>query len=352
MTLLIFFFSIAIIISFICSLLEACFLSINIVYIQSHYKKGKKFAVILKQLKSNVNRPLSAVLTLNTIANTVGATGVGAQVHSLFGSTYVALASGILTFSILIFSEIIPKTLGAPHWRLLAPACAYCIQSLIVVTYPFVWISENIHKILSKKSKSPLTREELITTAEMGASLGAIGHKESNIIVNLLKIESIKISEIMTPRSVILAFDQNQTIAEVLKNNKSIPFSRVPIFESNLDSVEGMIHRYKIFEAMSSGLSHMKLKEYRVPLHIIPENISVAAALDQLIKRKEHIFLVVDEYGITTGIVTLEDVVETILGVEIVDELDSVEDLRKLAIDKWKSRKQSLASSGGQKRSK
>lgn len=343
MNALIFYVLLAVLVSFFCSLLEACFLSIRGVYIQSQYKKKKEFAQILSQLKKDVNRPLSAILTLNTIANIVGATGVGAQVHLLFGSAYVTLSSAILTFIILIFAEIIPKTLGASHWKLLAPFCAYSIKGLIALTYPFVWIAEKINKSLSKKSKSSFTREEMIATAEMGATAGAIKQKESHIIINLLTLDSTKVSQIMTPRSVITAFDENQTIGDIIKKHKTISFSRLPIFNGNLDSVTGIIHRYKIFEAQTLGLSHMLLKQYRQPLHVIPEHISVAATLDQFLKRREHIFLVVDEYGMTTGIVTLEDTIETILGMEIVDELDSVEDLRKLAIEKWKNRKQHLS---------
>ena len=339
---LILYFLLAVLVSFFCSLLEACFLSTTGTYIQSNIKQNKDFAFILKNLKLHTHRPLSAILTCNTIANTVGAAGVGAQVHLLFGNKWVALASGILTFFILIFSEIIPKTLGTSHWRTLAPFCAYSIKTLIYITYPFVWASEKINKILSKKTKSSITREELIATAEIGADKGVIGKKESHIIINILTLDSTKVSEIMTPRSVIFALDQQQTIGNVICKHKNINFSRIPLYDKNVDSVVGIIHRYKIFEAQSLGLSDVPLKEYCKPLHIIPEHISVAATLDQFIKRKEHIFLVVDEYGVTTGIVTLEDAIETILGVEIVDELDSVEDLRKFAIDKWKQRKSSF----------
>lgn len=342
MNLLIFFFLLAVVVSFICSLLEACFLSISGVYIQSQLKKGHKSASILRKFKQNMNRPISAILTLNTVANTVGAAGVGAQVHSLFGSSYVALFSGILTFVILIFAEIIPKNLGTSHWRSIAPVCAYMIKYLIYLTYPAVWISEKLSKLLSKKSRTAVTKEEIIAAAEIGAEAGVIGQKERHIIINSLTMDSLKVSEIMTPRSVIFALDQKMTIGEVIKKHKNISFSRIPVFNNNLDTIEGIVHRYKIFEAQSLGLSNIKLLEYRVPLHVIPEHISVAATMDQFIKRKEHIFLVVDEYGMTTGLVTLEDAVETILGIEIVDELDSVEDLRQLAIDKWKERKQIL----------
>ena len=342
MNLLIFFFLLAVVVSFICSLLEACFLSISGVYIQSQLKKGRKFAVLLRTFKQNMNRPISAILTLNTVANVVGAAGVGAQAHLLFGSSYVAVFSGILTFVILIFAEIIPKSLGASHWRTLAPFCSYIIKYLIYLTYPMVWISEKLNKLMSKKLRTAVTKEEIIAAAEIGAEAGVIGQKESHIIINSLTMDSLKVSEIMTPRSVIFALDQTMTIGDVIKQHKNISFSRIPVFKNNMDAIEGMIHRYKIFEAQSLGLSNMKLLEYRVPLHVIPEHISVAATMDQFIKRKEHIFLVVDEYGMTTGLVTLEDAVETILGVEIVDELDSVEDLRKLAIEKWQKRKQFL----------
>ena len=289
-----------------------------------------------------MHRPLSAILVLNTIANTIGAAGVGAQVLALYGNSYVAVGSGILTFIILVFSEIIPKNLGATHWRALAPFSAYAIRILIYITLPFVWMSEKISRMIAKKVSSSLTKEEMVATVEMAANTGAISQKESYIMTNLLSLTTIKVSEIMTPRSVIFALDQNITIREVLQQNKDINFSRIPIFSNNLDSIEGIIHRYKIFEAQALGLSDTKLSQYQVPIHVIPEHISVAAAMDQLIKRKEHIFLVVDEYGMTVGLVTLEDAVETILGVEIVDELDSVEDLRQLAIEKWKERKQIL----------
>ena len=349
MTALILYFVFCVAISFFCSLLEACFLSITGVYVQTHCKKGKNFATILRQFKANMHRPLSAILAINTIANTVGAAGVGAQVHMLYGSSYVAAASGVLTFIILIFSEIIPKSLGASHWRTLAPYCTYAIKALIYVTAPFVWMSEKISRILSKKAKASLTKEEMLATVEMAASTGAISQKESYIMNNLLSLSTTKVSEIMTPRSVIFSLDRNITIGEVLQKHKNITFSRIPVFNNNMDSIEGIVHRYKIFEAQSLGLSDMKLSEYQVPIHVIPEHISVAATMDQLIKRKEHIFLVVDEYGMTVGLVTLEDAVETVLGVEIVDELDSVEDLRQLAIEKWQKRKQILDEKAGSK---
>ena len=340
MSLLLLYFFLVVVVSFFCSLFEAVILSTTSVYIRAAIKNNKAYGLVLKNLKQRVDRPLSAILTLNTIANTVGAMGVGAQVHILYGSSYVAIASGVLTLIILIFSEVIPKTLGASYWRILAPFVAYAIKGLIVATYPFVYLFEKLSNVLSKRKMISVTREDMIITAEMGASEGIIGQKESRVIKNLLMLNTIKVSEIMTPRAVILAFNKNMTVQQVMDQKKQpIRFSRVPLYAGVLDQVEGLIHRYKILEAYSQDLFDMQLKDYMQPIHSIPDQMSVAAALDQFIKRKEHIFIAVDSYGVLTGLVTLEDAVETLLGVEIVDEFDSVADMRKYALEQWQARK-------------
>ena len=296
-------------------------------------------AVLLKSLKSQVNRPLSAILTLNTFANMVGAAGVGAQVHTLYGSAYVTWASIILTLVILIVSEIIPKTVGANYWRTLAPTVAYLVGGLIFMLYPAVWFSEKLNKLLLRKKGASITREDMIVTAEMGVSEGAIGQKESRVIKNLLMLDTLKVSEVMTPRAVIVAFDKNMKIREVMEKRQTLRFSRVPLYENSLDQIVGFIHRYKILEAYSHDLFDMSLQEYIQPIHSVPDQISVSAVLDQFIKRKEHIFMAVDSYGVLTGLVTLEDAVETLLGVEIVDEFDSVADMRQYALEQWQIRK-------------
>ena len=344
MSLLLFYFFLAVFVSFCCSLLEAVMLSTTSVYVRAAIKKKKKYGSVLKSLKNKMDRPLSAILTLNTIANTVGATGVGAQVHILYGSTYVAWASAVLTLVILTVSEIIPKTLGAAHWRLLAPFAAYAVKMLIVLVYPFVWMFENLSQLLAGTKRSAITREDMIVTAEMGASDGTIGQKESRIIKNLLMLDTIKIADIMTPRAVISAFDKKMNIKQIMDKHQPIRFSRIPLYDGSLDQVAGMIHRYKILEAYSHDLFNISLEEYMKPIHSIPDQISVAAALDQFIKRKEHIFIAVDSYGVLTGLVTLEDAIETLLGAEIVDEFDSVEDMRKFALEKWNNRKKTLGS--------
>ncbi len=319
--------------------MESVILSVSPAYIALMKNQGKKYGEILFDLKLNIDQPLAAILTLNTIANTVGATGVGAQALIAFGSHYVAFFSAALTFIILIFSEIIPKTLGATHWKSLAPLCAYFTRALIYATYPLVMLSNFISTLLSKKNVKQVTREEMIVTAEIGANEGSIRQKESRIIKNLLLLDDVEVSEIMTPRSVMYAFNKNETVAHVMEKHKPIRFSRIPIYSTDLDHVEGVVHRYKILEAASHDLDDLPLEKLKSPIHAVPEDISVSAALDQFIKRNEHLFLVVDEYGSTAGIVTLEDTIETLLGVEIVDEYDDVEDMRKLALDTWRLRK-------------
>jgi len=343
MSLLIFYLALSIAVSFLCSLLESVILSISPAYIavleKDHHKRGP----LLRDLKENIDRPLAGILTLNTVAHTVGAAGVGAQVLKVFGNDLVAISSVLLTLAILIFSEIIPKTIGAVHAKALAPFCSVVIKYLIYFTYPFVILSEFLHDFLdSDDHESSITREEMIVTAELGADEGAIRRNESTVIQNLLTLNKLEVTDIMTPRSVMFALDQKTNVGQVFEDHKNIEFSRIPVFNETLDDVTGFILRYKLMEAYSQDLDDWPLEKLAKPLHTVPETISVAACMDQFIKRKEHIFLVVNEYGSPDGIVTLEDVVETLLGVEIVDETDSVEDLRKHARDLWLSRKNKM----------
>ncbi len=342
MNLLIFYLVLSVAISFLCSLLESVILSISPAYIAVLQKNKHKHGPLLSDLKENIDRPLAAILTLNTIAHTIGAAGVGAQVLKMWGNEWVAISSGILTFIILVFSEIIPKTLGAVHSKALAPSCAVLIKYLIYVTYPFVLLSEFLHDIMSSGESSSITREEMIVTAELGVGEGAIRKNESLVIQNLLTLNKLEVSDIMTPRSVIFALNSEDTIGQVFKEHKSIEFSRIPIYKDTLDNITGFVLRYKLMESYSQDLDDLAISTLSKPIHSVPENITVAACMDQFLKRKEHIFMVIDEYGSPDGIVTLEDVVETLLGVEIVDEFDSVEDLRKHARDLWKNRKSAM----------
>ncbi|MCB0415720.1 MAG: DUF21 domain-containing protein, partial [Bdellovibrionales bacterium] len=328
----------AVIISFTCSLLESVILSVTPAYIEVQLQKGKKSGKLLKKLKSKIDRPLAAILTLNTIANMVGATGVGAQTYLIYGDAYVGIASAILTGVILIFCEILPKTVGATKWKRLAPGCAYIINGLIYVAYPLVILSELIYDILGNKQSLKVSREEMIVTAELGVSDGTIKQKESAIIRNLLLLDQIRVSDIMTPRSVVMAWDEDQTIEDTIHQFKNIRFSRIPLYKNKFDNITGVIHRHKLLEAASNDRENITLGKIKSDIFRVHEDIPVSSALDQFLKQKVHLFLAIDPVGTPTGIVTLEDAIETLLGVEIMDEFDNIEDMRNYALELWRSK--------------
>ena len=331
--------AITVITSFICSLMEAVILSVPPAFISTLEKEGRKSGILLSSLTKNIDKPLAAILTLNTVANTVGSIGIGVEVNKLYGDGYLAVVSGIMTFVILIVSEIIPKTLGAVKSKQLAPMAAYIITGMTFLTYPFVLLASVINKLIAGKSKRVTSREEMIAQAEIGANEGTIQQKESRIIKNLLLLDTMKVQDIMTPRSVMFALEEDQTVGSVHEKHKPIRFSRIPIFDEELDNVKGLLHRYKIIDAVSHDEFDKKIGDLMTTIHTIGENTPVSAALDQFVSRREHLFLVVDEYGSVEGIVTLEDTIETLLGVEIVDEYDSVEDMREFALQQWRKKK-------------
>lgn len=340
MIVLFLFFSLALVISFMCSLLESVILSVSHAYIALLIKKGRKSGHLLRRMKKNINHPLAVILTLNTVANTVGAAGVGAQTYSLFGSKWVAVSSATLTLLILVFSEIIPKTLGTSHWKRFAPVSAYILRGLIFLLYPVVKALEGISKFVSHNSQQKsLTREEMMVLAEIGESEGILLKKEARIIQNLLLLSEIHTEDILTPRSVVLAFNINDTIGDVVREHPHLQFSRIPVYSEGLDDIKGIVYRNELLETFYLGRASEKIEKLTKHLHAVPGSKSIADLLDEFIIRREHIFLVVDEYGGTAGIVTLEDAIETLLGVEIVDELDSVEDMRAYALERWKKRR-------------
>lgn len=337
MNTLIFYFFLALFVSFLCSLLESVILSISRTHIAVLSKKGKKSALILESLKENINRPLAAILTLNTIANVIGAAGVGAETLRIYGAPWVAISSTILTFSILIFSEIIPKTIGAVYWKRIAGFAAYSIKWLIWFTFPLVYISEWFYRFVGQnENDQKVSREEMIAMAEMGEDEGAIEEKEGDIIENLLNLREVKAEEVMTPRNVVFALQKDKTVGEVVEKYSPIAFSRIPVYEKDLDSVIGFVHRYDLVNKQAEDKFNIVMNELMDPIHTVRESDSVANILDEFVHRRQQIFHVVDEFGTTTGIITLEDAIETLLGVEIVDEHDSVVDMRKLASEKWK----------------
>ena len=297
---------------------------------------GKK----LSYFKENINRPLSAILSLNTIANTVGAASVGAIALIEFGSSWVAIMSGILTLSILIFSEIIPKTIGALYWkRILVPA-TFAVQVLIVMTYPLVVLLELLSKWLAKDgNEDKVSREEVIAMAELGEDEGTIEESESTVIENVLMLDDIPVEEVLTPRSVIFALDKTSSVREVLDKYNDIEFSRIPVYEKELDNIIGIVRRHVLLKSKAEDQFDVTMGELAKPIHTVEENDSVGNVLDEFVKRREHLFMVKDQFGQVAGLITLEDAIETLLGIEIVDETDSVVDMRKLALDNWRKKR-------------
>ncbi len=339
MTALILYFLLALVVSFVCSLVESVILSISRAHIGMMVKMGSRSGNMLKNMKANIDRPLSAILTVNTIAHTVGAAAVGAESVKVFGNQWVAITSAVLTFAILVFSEIIPKTLGAVHWRKLAGLSAYIIALMIIITYPFVIMLKGISYLITRDRRSSrLTRDDLLTLAQIGETEGILLKKEARIIENLFRLNRIYAADVLTPRSVILAFQKDQTVEEVVNKYNPIRFSQIPVYDRDIDNVTGMVFRSKILEMYFKGEKEATMESITKPVYVVPQTKSVAKIMDEFIKRQEQIFLVVDEYGGTEGIITLEDAIETLLGVEIVDELDTEEDMRKLARKRWKAR--------------
>jgi CBS domain containing-hemolysin-like protein len=340
MNTLFFYFFLALGVSFLCSLLESIILSITHSHVAVLAKTGSKSSRLLENMKENINKPLAAILTVNTVANVVGAAGVGAQAMKLFGSEWVAILSGLLTLCILIFSEIIPKTLGTVYWRSLAGPAVYMIKGLIYLTYPFVFLSNYFSKIFaSENHQQKVSRQEVVAMAEMGEDEGSIREKESDIIENLFNLNDVVAEDVMTPRSVIFALQKDSTVGDVVGEHTPIAFSRIPIFDKDMDDILGFIHRYDLVNKQAEDQFHIKMKDILEPIHTVKQEDSIASILDEFVRRRQQIFMVIDEFGTTTGLITLEDAIETLLGVEIVDEHDSVVDMRKLATEKFRSKR-------------
>ena len=348
MPLLIFYSCLTLGVSFLCSLLEAAILSITPGYVEIHRKQGRPSGDILKELRDRIDRPLAAILTLNTIAHTLGASGVGAQVLKLYTAHYgpsragtaVALAAGLLTLSILVFSEIIPKTIGAVYWKQLAPTAGYVIKGMITFTLPVVMASEVLARQIGRRRQTKMSREEMVAVAEIGASEGTLLGQETKIIQNLLRLNKVCARDVLTPRKVMLAFQNDKTVGEIVDKHSPLRFGRIPVYGKDLDDITGVVHRYRLLHTYSEGKRDLTLAALARDIYAVPDAKSVAGIMDEMIRRQDHIFLVVDEYGGTAGIITLEDAIETLLGVEIVDEFDTVADMRKLARQIGESRRQ------------
>ena len=332
MTLLLAYFFLALFLSFLCSLLEAVLLSAPASYSSILSKQNASQGDRLERFKENINRPLAAILTLNTFAHTLGAAGVGAQTLELYGESSVAIASGILTLLILVFSEIIPKTIGSVYWRGLIGNTTLIIEVLIFFTYPLVLLAEYISNF--GQDEATVTREEVIAMAEMGEDEGVLEEQETDIIENTLKLKDVKAKDIMTPRSVIFAVNSDFTVGQVLEEHETLDFTRIPIFEGNLDVIKGMVNRYEIINRKADDQFSTRMHEISQEVPFVNENDPIDKVLELFIKNRDHMALVKDNSDILTGLITLEDAIETILGQEIVDEHDSVVDMRDLAESK------------------
>ena len=326
---------IAIALSALCSMLEATLLSTPLSYVTGLEEQGVKGAQRLKRLKQNPDRPISAILCLNTIANTVGASIVGSLVFEVYGDALVGIFSTIFTFAILIFSEIIPKTIGANYWRSLALTASAIISMMIFITYPLVWLLEILQKRISSRSNQvSISREDISAMVSVATEEEVIETEEKKMIQNLLKLDEMTAHEIMTPSTVVEMAEGQMTIREFYDSD--LTHSRILVYdEDNDEYVIGYVLRQTVLEEMAEDKFSTTIREISRPILTFPENEPVGNIWEKFLEKKEHISVIIDEYGTFRGIVTMEDVIETMLGQEIVDETDEVVDMQEYAKEQW-----------------
>ena len=340
MILLFFYLFLALFVSFLCSIMESVLLSTPLSFLNVKAEKGYKSATTFIKLKNNIDRPLAAILSLNTIAHTIGAAGVGAQATKIFGDLYFGVISATLTLLILIFSEIIPKTIGARYWRRLALPSGIIIKGMIIITYPLVILSGYITRLFSSdENELSVSRAEISALANIGTEEGVFEENENKIIQNLIRLRSLKVSEIMTPRVVVTVADENMSLKEFLLKKEFLHYSRIPIYSKNREIIVGYVFRQTVFEKLAEEETNLKLHDIQREIVVVHESESLLNLWEVLLDKREHIALIVDEYGGMDGIVTMEDIVESILGLEIVDESDKVIDMQQFARERWNARK-------------
>jgi CBS domain containing-hemolysin-like protein len=344
MVLLLLYVALALGVSFLCSIMEAVLLSVTPSYVAAFEQEDDStIATRLKSFKEDIDRPLAAILSLNTIAHTVGAAGAGAQAAVVFESVPVGVISAVLTLLILIFSEIIPKTLGAVYWRELAPTVVGFLIPTIWIMWPLVMLSQGLTRLLSNdEDRSSLSREEFTALAELGEEEGLFEEKESRILKNLFRFGSLRVQDVMTPRTVVFDLPDEKTIGEVVDENDEFRFSRIPVYGENRDDVTGYVLKDEMLLKAAQEEHETPLQDIAREMLVVRESLPLPDLLERMLDRLEHIALVVDEYGGVAGIVSMEDVVETLLGLEIVDEADSVEDMQALARQQWFKRAREL----------
>lgn len=327
----------ALALSFLCSVLEAVLLSTPMSFITMKENEGAKSAPRLKKYKSNIDKPIAAILSLNTIAHTIGAAGVGAEAVKVFGEASFGIISAILTLLILVLSEIIPKTIGASYWRRLALPSTSVIHALVLITYPLVWLSEYITRIFSSNEEAvSVSREEVSAMVAVASEEGVLENKESRIIQNTIKLTNVRAEEVMTPNLVVVRVPESMTVKEFFDHGE-LRFSRIPVYDDDKDYVTGYVLKSAILEALVKDDFNRRLSEIRRPILTFGEDDNLLDIWERLLEKKEHISIVCDRYGCLRGIVTMEDIIETMLGEEIVDEADTDADLQQVALEKYRS---------------
>ncbi len=328
----------ALAISFLCSILEAVLLSTPMSFVTMKEADGSGQARLLKKYKTDIDKPIAAILSLNTIAHTIGAAGVGAEAVKIFGEASFGIVSAILTLLILVISEIIPKTVGASYWRKLALISASIIRVLIIITYPLVWVSELITKLFSsKEGVLSVSREEVSAMVAVASEEGVLKADESKIIQNTIKLAGIAAEEVMTPNPVVLSVPECMTVKEFFAQGE-LSYSRIPVWRDNRDCVVGYVLKSTILELLAKDSFDTEMREIVRPVLSFEEDTSLFKVWERMLEMKEHISILIDRYGCFRGIVTMEDVIETMLGREIMDEADTTPDLQMVAIEKYKAR--------------
>lgn len=352
MTLLVIYATVSIFFSFLCSILEAVLLSVTSTFLNVKKKEGKMYAFQLEILKKDVDKPLIAILTLNTIAHTVGAILVGVQAEHLpykvniLGFNIVGVVSAIMTILILVVSEIIPKTIGATYWRSLTN---FTTIALKVLMFPLkwtgiLWLLQLTTRLIGKGAhgESILSREYFSAMADIAKEEGVFEESESKVIKNLLNFKSIYAKDVMTPRSVMKTAEESTSLKDFFEANKTLRFSRIPIFKGNPDHITGFVLKEEVYKNLAEGIEKKHLVEIKRRLLVVDRNVPIPSLFEQLIQEREHVALVVDEFGSVSGLVTMEDVIETLLGLEIMDESDTDSDMQQLARENWKTRAKRL----------
>lgn len=326
--------------SFVCSMLEAVLLSITPAFVAQLEQEGHGIAVHLKDMKSRVDRPLAAILSFNTVSHTLGAAGAGGEAQRLWGSDALAIVSVLMTLAILIASEIVPKTLGALYWRQLTPFTVQTLRFLIVIQLPLIWLSEKIGQALKPPHEDGdhVSRDEMAALAQLGQSQGVFDERESRILQNLMGMSELRTHDIMTPRTVMFSLPTSVSVREFVERRDAMQFSRVPVFGENPDDIRGYVLKNDVYLRAAKGDLDRKVGELVRSHMVVPESLPVPELFERLLDRREHIAVVVDEYGGVDGVVTMEDVLETLLGLQIVDEADRVKSLREMARAKWRER--------------